>query len=30
MDVVHKSPGDPEPDARVETVIKAALVLDGT
>ncbi len=30
MEVVYETPGDPEPDARVETVIKAVLVLDGT
>jgi hypothetical protein len=28
--VVSETPGDPEPDTRVETVIKALLVLDGT
>jgi len=30
MEVVYQVPGDPEPDARIETVIKAVLVLDGT
>ena len=30
MEVVYETPGDPEPDARVETVIKAVLVLHGT
>jgi hypothetical protein len=30
MEVVYETPGDPEPDARVETIIKAVLFLDGT
>jgi hypothetical protein len=30
MEVVYETPGDPEPDARVETIIKAVLVLDST
>jgi hypothetical protein len=30
MEVAYQIPGDPEPDARIETVIKAVLVLDGT
>jgi hypothetical protein len=30
MKVVYETPGDPECDARVETIIKAVLVLDGT
>jgi len=30
MEVVYQVQGDPEPDARIETVIKAVLVLDGT
>jgi hypothetical protein len=29
IEVVYQVPGDPEPDARIETVIKAVLVLDG-
>jgi hypothetical protein len=30
MEVVYQVPGDPEPDTRIETMIKAVLVLDGT
>ncbi len=30
MEVLYQVPGDPEPDVRIETVIKAVLVLDGT
>jgi hypothetical protein len=30
MEVLYQVPGVPEPDARIETVIKAVLVLDGT
>jgi hypothetical protein len=30
MEVLYQVPGDPEPDARIETVIKAVLVFDGT
>jgi hypothetical protein len=30
MEVAYETPGDPEPITRVETVIKAVLVLDGT
>ena len=30
QDIIYQVPGDPEPDARIETVIKAVLVLDGT
>jgi hypothetical protein len=30
MEVVYQVQRDPEPDARIETVIKAVLVLDGT
>ena len=30
MEIIHQVPRDPEPDARIETVIKAVLVLDGT
>jgi hypothetical protein len=30
MEVVYQVQGDPDPDARIETVIKAVLVLDGT
>lgn len=29
MEVVYQTPGDPEPDERMETVIKAVVVLDG-
>ncbi len=29
MEVVYQTPGDPEPNTMVETVIKAVLVLDG-
>jgi hypothetical protein len=28
--IYQQLPGDPQPDARIETVIKAVLVLDGT
>ena len=30
MQVIYETPGDPEPDTRVETVVKAVLVLHGT
>jgi hypothetical protein len=30
MDVIYQVPRDPEPDAKIETMIKAVLVLDGT
>ena len=30
QEIIYRVPGDPEPDARIETVIKAVLVLDGT
>jgi hypothetical protein len=30
MEVVYQVPEDPDPDAQIETVIKAVLVLDGT
>jgi hypothetical protein len=29
MEILYQVPGDPEPNARIETVIKAVLVLDG-
>jgi hypothetical protein len=30
QETLYQVPGDPEPDARIETVVKAVLVLDGT
>ena len=30
QEILYQVPGDPDPDARIETVIKAVLVLDGT
>ena len=30
QEIIYQVPGDPEPDAWIETVIKAVLVLDGT
>jgi hypothetical protein len=30
MKILYQVPRDPEPDARIETMIKAVLVLDGT
>jgi hypothetical protein len=30
QEILYQVPGDPEPDAQIETAIKAVLVLDGT
>jgi hypothetical protein len=30
QEVVYHTPGDPEPDVRIEPVIKVVLILDGT
>jgi phenolic acid decarboxylase len=30
MEILYQVPRDPEPDARIKTVIKAVVVLDGT
>ncbi len=30
QEIVYEAPGDPEPDVRIEPVIKVVLILDGT